>query len=221
MAYRTGRETVGLFRDATAFQDAVDDLLLRGFDRSLLSLVAHEAAVGRALGHLFDHSHTAADDPAIPRIPFVGMRSRSVMRTMAVSTLASVGVCAVAGGVVASGGTVVLAFAAGAAVGGASGALGVAAGRIMQRRHARHLLWQLERGGILLWVTTPTAELESVATEILQRHGADHVHAHDVTAGEAPSIDGVSDSLAWINKPLPWLSHAPVRSRGERGSTLH
>jgi len=173
------------------------------------------------LGHLFDHSDAAADDPAIPRVPFIGMRSRSMMRAMAVSTLASVGVCAVAGGVVASGGTVALAFAAGAAVGGASGALGVAAGRMMQRRHARHMRWQLERGGILLWVTTPTAELEMAATEILRQHGADHIHAHDLTAGEAPSIDGVSASLAWINKPLPWLSPAPVQSRRERISTLH
>jgi len=175
MTYRMGRETVGVFHDAAAFQNAVDDLLLHGFDRSLLSLMADEATVDRALGHPYDSSGAAADDPAVPRIAFVGMRSRSVMRAMAVSTLASVGVCAVAGGVVASGGTVALAFAAGAAVGSASGALGVAAGKIMQRRHARHLLWQLERGGILLWVTTPTAELEAAAVEILRQNGADHV----------------------------------------------
>lgn len=220
MTYRTGRESVGVFHGAENFQNAVDDLLLRGFDRSLLSVVAGEATVGRALGHPFEHSDTAADDPSVPRIPFVGMRSRSVIRAMAVSTLASVGVCAAAGSVVASGGTIALAFAAGAAVGGASGAIGLAAGRIMRRRHTRHLLWQLDHGGILLWVATATPELEGVAAEVLSRHGASHVHAHDVMQHDGPSLQGVSEALAWINKPLPWVS--PTASvPSERSSTVH
>jgi hypothetical protein len=222
MTYHSGRETVGLFGDAAAFEAAIDDLLLKGFDRSLLSLMADEATVSRALGHLVDTSDAAADDPAIPRIPFIGMRSLSAMRAMAVSTLASVGVCVVAGTVVATGGAVALALAASAAFGGASGALGLALGKIMQRRYAQYLLWQLNHGGILLWVATPTPEQEAAAAEILNRRGAHHVHAHDLPPGEPSRASGVSENLAWINKPLGALvTSGAARSGAGRSSTVH
>jgi len=222
MAYRLIREAVGVFHDARAFAAGVDDLLLAGFDRSLLSLLADEAAVERKLGHLLEHIDDAADDPAIPRIPFIGTRSRSLIRGMTVSTLASVGVCAVAGTVVASGGTVALAFAAAAAFGGASGALGLAVGRIIESRHARQFVRQLERGGIMLWVSTPTPERERIALEILNRHGADHVHMHDLPADEITRLGGVSEDLAWINKPL-FTIVVPVNleAKAIRSSTVH
>ena len=205
MAYNSARETVGIFHRAADFQDAVDDLLLHGFDRSLLSIEADETQVERALGAL-KTSDAAADDPAVPRLPFVGMRSRSVMRGMAVSILSSIGVCAAVGAVIASGGTVALAFGVGALVAAVGITLGLAAATIEQRRLRRRLSWQQESGGILLWVSTPTPELEATAAPILTRHGADHVHAHDVPLNHAASTGGVSESFAWIDKPLRWLS---------------
>jgi hypothetical protein len=221
MTDRSGRETVGVFHDTVSFQDAVDDLLLQGFDRSLLSLMADETTVARASGRLIGNSDAAADDPAVPRVPFIGTRSRSTMRAMTISTLGSVGACAVAGGVAASGGTVVLALAAGAAVGGASGALGAAVGRLMNRRHTRYLLRQVERGGILLWVATPTAERELLADRILRRHGADHVHSHDLPVAEISRRGGVSESLAWINKPLLGRFLQTTPPRPGSNSTVH
>ncbi|HUK09997.1 MAG TPA: hypothetical protein VLX09_19150 [Stellaceae bacterium] len=222
MMYRFGREIAGVFHDASGFEAAIDDLLLAGFDRSLVSLMADEATVERALGHIFASSGAVVDDPAVPRIPFIGMRSRGTLRAMAISTLGSAGICAIAGGVAASGGTVALALALGAAVGGASGAVAVALGRIMQRRYARSLLWQLERGGILLWVATPTLEQEQAAAAIIRRHGADHVHAHELPVVEASRHGGVSERLAWINKPLvaPRASAGGL-SRAERSTTVH
>ena len=52
----------------------------------------------------------------------------------------------------------------------------------MDRRHAEWLQEQLDRGGILLWVRTPTAEDERKAMEVLTRYSAHDVHIHEIPA---------------------------------------
>src|SRR5690606_35525505 len=53
MAKATVRDAVGVFHDEKALQAAVDELLIAGFDRSKLSLLADQDAVERKLGHLY------------------------------------------------------------------------------------------------------------------------------------------------------------------------
>jgi len=45
MTKATVREAVGVFHDEKSLQGAVDELLIAGFDRSKLSLLADQAAV--------------------------------------------------------------------------------------------------------------------------------------------------------------------------------
>ena len=66
----------------------------------------------------------------------------------------------------------------------ASGGIGLLVGTglavWLARRHSTHIQSQLEDGGLIVWVRTRTRALESTALEVLGRHGAHHVHAHDL-----------------------------------------
>ena len=68
----------------------------------------------------------------------------------------------------------------GTAVAGAT--LGTVLSHYMNRRHAEWLQEQLERGGLLLWVRTPTPGRERRAIEILTRHAVHDVHIHEIPA---------------------------------------
>jgi hypothetical protein len=52
----------------------------------------------------------------------------------------------------------------------------------MDQRHAERLQEQLDRGGILLWVRTPTEEDERRAMDVLTRYSAHDVHIHEIPA---------------------------------------
>ncbi|MCC2663290.1 MAG: hypothetical protein K0S35_1212, partial [Geminicoccaceae bacterium] len=66
------REAVGVFHDRDSLEDAVEDLLSAGFDRSELSLLAGEQAVEQKLGHAYQKVQELEDDAAVPRAAFVG-----------------------------------------------------------------------------------------------------------------------------------------------------
>ena len=67
----SAREAVGVFHDEGALQDAVDELLISGFDRSSLSLLASECAVQQKLGHRYDKVTEIEDDLQVPRIAYI------------------------------------------------------------------------------------------------------------------------------------------------------
>lgn len=202
MASPMVRETVGAFHAAPDLQKAADELLIAGFDRSYLSLMATCRTVEQKLGHLYDTVAEIEDDPDVPRVAFVGCDSRTEAKGAAVAVLAYIGAIAASGAIVASGGTVALASAAALAAGGAGGALGAALAYRLDRRHARNLEAQLARGGILLWVRTLDAAREDKACAILARNGAADVHVHDVAVAEPQPGGGVSQEMTWIGKPI-------------------
>ena len=67
MAEQRVREAVGISPDAALLQAAVDDLLVNGFDRSLISLMSTSPSVERSLGRLYRRTEHVADDPRTPR----------------------------------------------------------------------------------------------------------------------------------------------------------
>lgn len=204
------REAVGVFHDPRALQAAVDELLVSGFDRSLLSLMATSRTVERSLGHLYQRVEEIADHPDAPHVAFVGCDSRVEGQCAAAAGLAYIGAVAAAGAVVASGGALALAIACAAAAGGTGGAIGAMLARFVDGHHARRLQEQLERGGILLWVRTVNEACERKACDILARNGATGAHVHDLPARAATRDGGVSEELAWINKPLAaWFGRRP------------
>jgi hypothetical protein len=193
------REAVGVFHDEKSLQSTVDALLIAGFDRSYLSLLAGQRSIEAKLGHRFEKISELEDDPEVPTQASIGTDSRTEGKGVLVGVLFYVGACAAAGAVVASGGTAAAALIAGAVAGGGGGLVGAAFARFLEQRHANRLQEQLDRGGLVLWVRTPTPEDERRAIEALRANGADDVHVHDLPKPHYAQAGGVSRDMSFMN----------------------
>jgi hypothetical protein len=182
MADTRSREAVGVFHDEKSLRSAVDTLLISGFDRSCVSLLASQHTIESKLQHRYQRVADLEDDPAVPKQAYVGIDSRTEAEAAIVGGLFYVGAVTATGMIFASGGTVAAALIAGAAAGGGGGLIGAALALFLEHRHANQLQAQLDRGGLLLWVRTPAPEDERRAVDILRFHGADDVHVHDLQA---------------------------------------
>ena len=202
MASRSVREAVAVFPDAAALQAAVDDLLVAGFDRAHLSLMANGRRVAEALGRPYAGVREIEDDPEVPRIAWFGRDSRTEGIGAAASGLAYIGACAAGGAVAAADGALVLAGGIAAIAGGGCFALGAVAARSIDGRWRRNLAEQVERGGIVLWVVAISPAREADACAILRRNGGADVHLHDLPLREAGRDGGVSREFTWIGKPI-------------------
>jgi hypothetical protein len=186
------REAVGVFHDRDALENAVEDLLNAGFDRSEISLLAGEQAVEQKLGHAYRKVQELEDDDAVPRAAFVGDHSRALGRVGMIGGLAYIGAVAAAGAVVASGGALAATIVAAAIAGGGGGLLGGWAARLLGRDRAEKLQRQLDHGGLLLWVALRDEGHEGRALAILRQRGADDVHVHEMPASELPAENPLS-----------------------------
>jgi len=167
------REVVAVFDDTEALDKAVYTLETRGFDRAAFSLLASEEAVAQRLGHRYQRVSETEDDPRMPRDTFFSRISRLEAEYLPAPALAAVGVLIVAG----TGAILPVVIAAG---GGAL--IGAALGRVMHERHATRVREQLERGGLLLWVSVRNVSEEEMALEVLRAHSAHDVHSHEIAA---------------------------------------
>lgn len=202
MAEKTIREAVAVFHDAESLRSAADELMLNGFDRSDLSLLAPHKEVERKLGHMYDKVAEIEDDPRVATQAYVGTDSITEAKAFAVGGLFFVGAMSAMGAIVASGGTIAAALIGAATVGGASGAIGALLARFLGQSQADFLNAQLEHGGILLWVHTKDEEHEKRAVDILNRTSAVDVHVHDMPeVKDMGVIYGYLDWLAGVPKP--------------------
>ena len=189
----TIREAVGVFTERDAFQAAVDDLLMAGFDRADISLLAAEAAV-------FETPRTGRrdiagleDDPQTPRGNYVSPESVGDAEGALIGGLLYVGAVVAAVPIVAAGGELAAAVIASAIGGGTGGLIGGVLAKFVGDSRARRLQDQLEQGGLLLWVRTWTPEQERRALDILTRHGARDAHVHalpGLSHGEGAELGG-------------------------------
>lgn len=194
------REAVGVFHDERALQSAVDELLIAGFDRSHISLLAGHRAVETMLGHDYMRVEELEDEPAVPIRAFVDSDSRTEGKAALAGGLLYVGAVTAGGAIILSGGTIAVGIIAAALAGGTGGAIGALLGRYLDRRRDRGLQDQLAHGGILLWVHTRDPEHEAAATQILRRTGADDVHLHARPEMHHRTTDGgVSKELSFMN----------------------
>lgn len=194
------REAVGVFHDEPSLRSAVDALLIAGFDRSDLSLLADDRHVEAKLGHRWESVAELEDDLGVPRRHYAGIDSRVEGEAALVGGLVYVGAVAAVGLIVAAGGTAEQALIAAVIAGAIGGLIGFALARSFERQHTRHLRQQLERGGLLLWVRTPDVEHERRASEILRKNGADHVHVHDMPHPTYALKGGESYELSFMKK---------------------
>jgi hypothetical protein len=194
------REAVGVFDDEPSLQNAVDELLVAGFDRSSLSLLASEHVVEDKLGHRYDKVAELEDDTSVPRIAYVGKDSRVEGESVAISGLAYIGAVGAAGAILAAGGTIAAAILLAGTAGGIGGLIGAILARYMDEHHAKYLQEQLDHGGLLLWVSVRGAEQERRACEILKRCSGDDVHVHDLPELHFDVTKGVSHDTSFMNR---------------------
>ena len=195
------REVIGLFQDERRMQTAVDELLIAGFDRSACSLLADPRAVEKDLGHAYERTAELEDEHLVPRIHYIGRDSRIEAQGLII------GIPGYAGGVLSAGilaatGAPALTVALGtAAIGLGCAVIGALFARHIGRRHTRYLEAQLARGGLLLWVRVKDLAQEKLAGEILKRHAAEDVHAHDLPPIDYARIQGgMSHQLSFMNR---------------------
>jgi hypothetical protein len=200
MTSTAAREAVGVFHDEKALQTAIDELMVSGFDRSHVSLVAGHRAIEEKLGHMYRKVAAIEDDPTVPKLAYVDADSRHEAEIGIIGGLAYVGALAAAGAIVASGGALAVTLIGAAAAGGTGGLVGAALARLVAKHHADYLGEQLDRGGLLLWVQTPDAEHEERATTVLKACGADDVHVHDLAEIDLDTDSGLSFDLSFMKK---------------------
>lgn len=198
-------EAVGVFADWPSLQRAVDELLVNGFDRSDVSMLAGEKVVEQKLGRVYEKVSELEDDASVPRAAFVGRDSLTEGKAGAIGVLGYLGAATAVGAVVASGGALAWTIVAAVAAGGGGVALGSLVAKALGRQRAHDLQAQIERGGLLLWVRTGGPESQKKAADILQRFGATDVHIHAFETASLPD----RDPLTGFN-PDPFLPNARV-----------
>ena len=175
---RLAREAVAVFHEARALESAVDSLLIQGFDRAEISLLAGEEALEQKLGHAYKRVQALEDDPDAPRRAFVSTEAIGDAQGALIGGLGYLGGAATAGFLAAAGGSLAGIAVAAALAGGTGGLIGSVLASLVGDHHAESLQKQLDRGGLILWVRTRDVEQEHKALRILAEEGASDVHVH-------------------------------------------
>lgn len=183
----TTDEVVGLFRSADAVESAISALVSAGWDRSELSLLAQKSAINSTPPIGGATAEQAADDPETTRAPVVSEPDIQQARTLATSLAGVTAAFLAAGATVLTGGATLVAVIGAAAAGGGAAVAVEALGQWVGHSRAEFLDQQIKRGGIMLWVMLRTPDQEARAREILTRHGAEIIHAHEAHGSAHPA----------------------------------
>lgn len=173
------REAVAVFADEATLQAAIDELLLSGFSRVDLSLLASEEAVNEKLGHRYKRVSELEDVPGIPSADYVSPESLGDAEGAVIGSLIYVGAGVLMGPAAAIGGSLTTLIGAAVLGGGVGAAIGTVLATVIGLQHAEHIEKQLEHGGLLLWVRLWDASHEKRALDILRRHSGQDVHVHE------------------------------------------
>jgi hypothetical protein len=195
------REVAAIFHSRAALDDAIDALLLAGFDRSDIDCMAELDQVYGELGSVYVGAEELADIGRVPRQPVIEPEDVSGVRAVIVSIIALLGAGAAAFAIVASdGGTAVAVVAAllAAAVAGGIGDLVTA--RLFRSETSDSLEVHMAARGIMLWVRVRSPERDEKAQQILHYHGGRGIRTHEI------EIDKRSEDLPLSKlRPDPWL----------------
>jgi hypothetical protein len=174
------REVAGVFRSRSLLDAAVNSLLLAGFDRADIDLMAGADTVRRTLGTVYAPPEELADASGVPRRAFMAREDATEVMAGIAVMLTYIGATAAAFSVVASGGTLAVAVAAAAAGGATAGGIGALIARSIGLKQARELESQLDAGGIVLWVRVRSPEREEKAQDVLRANGGLAVRVHEI-----------------------------------------
>jgi hypothetical protein len=188
------REVAGVFHTRAALESAAEDLLLNGFDRADVDLMATPDAVRKKLDRIYVEAEELPDIPDVPRQAYIARDDAAGAVAVTAGLLASVAATAGAFAIVASGGALAIALAAGAG-GGAAALLA----RHLGRQRAQELEAHMKKDGLVLWVRVRSPDREEQAQEILRKHGAEAVRVHEIEI--AKHLDEIPFSSRLVKEP--------------------
>lgn len=172
------REVVGLFTNVEDLQATIRELEGSSFPRQDISVMGSRKELESVFGSKTVPPELAMDNADTPR------QAPARSEEFTIGAAAMVGVPAYVGAMtlaLAAGAVTFPAIVGAAVIGGlGGGTLGAILTRIMGSRYDRHIQEQIERGGLLLWVRTPTSDLEEIAKQIMIVRGGYNVHAHKI-----------------------------------------
>lgn len=179
------REAMGVFADMDALNRAVVELDTR-FPRHAISVLGGREEIERQFGQSTISPETAEHDNTTPHRAPVRDEEKVVGLSVLVGSGAYIGAVAMAlaAGAVSFPATIMAAVIGGGGV----AALGAVLVKVLGDQYHKDIEDQIARGGLLLWVNTPTSEDEQVACDIMRRHGASHIK---VIARVFPDHEGV------------------------------
>ena len=199
------REVTGVFHGRTALNDAVGDLLLAGFDRADIDVIASPDEVTRRLG-VYVAAEALADVPAVPRRPYFGPEDMTLVVATAAAIFAAAGAMFAALWVVSNGASYAYVVLASVIAGLICGALGATIAIRFVRKDERKGLDQLmvDRG-LVLWIRARAPDREAQAQEILLAHGGRAVRVHEIEVEKT-----IDDLPLHTLRPDPWLGSEPL-----------
>ncbi|MCH2546484.1 MAG: hypothetical protein MK052_02585 [Alphaproteobacteria bacterium] len=174
------REAVGVFPDDKHLLAAIDELELAEFGRHDISVLGNENEMQDVYNRPSRNPYAMENDPSAPRGVFVTPEEKSLADASLVGggiILAVFLAAPIIGSELPMG--MNIAIMLGMALVG--GVIGYGVSRILHNHRNSHDRDQERKGGVLLWVSTPTQERETKARDILKRHGARDVHVNQVT----------------------------------------
>ena len=205
---RVIREVAAVFHREEILEDAIQALLLAGFDRGDIDIMGDIETVRRRLGALYVPPEEIADVPGAPRRAYIARDDIATATAGVAGMLFYLGAATAAMTVVASGGSLALVAAAAAAAGTVGAGIGAAAIHLLGKKQAEELELQLRAGGMVVWVRVRYPEKEAQAQEILARFGGEAIRVHEIEIDKR-----LADLPLSKLKPDPWLGGEPLAHR--------
>lgn len=172
-------EAVGVFDSSETLQAAMYDLLIAGFSRHDISLLASEKAIEEKLGNAFWRAEELEDNPEAPRASFVSQEAMGESEGYIIGGFLFLGSYIAMAAMLSPLSTLAASIAAVAIGGAPAAAIGTLLAHRIGKQHREYYENQIRHGGMLLWVRTPTKKKEELATRIMRGHSGRDVHVHD------------------------------------------
>lgn len=175
-------EAVGVFDSFEATQAAIYDLMMAGFSRFDISVLAAQETLREKVGGHWWTARDLEDDPEAPRAAFVSEEAIGELEGGIVGGFLFLGSAIAMAALLTPASTLPGSIAAVAAGGVPGAAVGTLLARRVHARHREYYAEQIAHGGMLVWVRCPDPETERRAIAIMSAHSGRDVHVHPWTA---------------------------------------
>lgn len=172
------REAVAIFDKQEDLDAAVADLEITAFPRHDISVLGDRGQIRHHFLADYVEPEKVEDNPLSPRVAPVMPEERTIGAGAICSIFAYIAGCIGAMNAdVTSNLSLLISITVGSIVGAVFGFIVVLCIRSFLWRDIRR---QIEKGGLVLWVRTPTPAYEDTACSILKKHGGRHIHIHEI-----------------------------------------